>query len=147
MESKEERMRMQRLKAYANRKERERRREERKPSASRLLTNEQRIQRFKDSLDRNLLGDSFVLAKIDTLFLGCGSCKSSVRMVMNRWDIDEEPETFMVKIDRVANTIYSKQRTESQKHLTVKDVAVQIIEHIETRRLAIRTLATEAVVQ
>ena len=143
MESKAERMRMQRLKAHANRKERERRREERKPSASRLLTNEQRIQRFKDSLDRNLLGDSFVLAKLDTLFLGCGSCKSSVRMVMNRWDIDEEPETFMVKIDRVANTIYSKLRNEAQKHITVKDVAVQIIEHIETRRLANKTLAIQ----
>mgnify|MGYP003638733290 CR=1 FL=1 len=146
MKSKAERMSEARIRIHRRKKEQAERSISNRPVRMRM-TNEQRIQRFKDSLDPNLLGDSFVLAKIDTLFLGCGSCKSSVRMVMNRWDIDEEPETLMVKIDRVANTIYSKQRTETQKHLTVKDVAVQIIEHIETRRLAIRTLATEAVVQ
>lgn len=86
------------------------------------------------TLDVTKLGDSFVLAQIDDLFIGCSSCKSSVRHIMNRWDINEDPETLMPKIDRVATTVYKKQTVKQQMNMTVKEVAVVIIKHIEAFR-------------
>ncbi len=87
-----------------------------------------------DQLDPNLLGDAFVANNLDTLFVNCTSCKSGFRHAMNRWNIDEEPDSLMVKIDRVAMGVYWKQGRERQPHITVKSIAVMIVEHIEATR-------------
>ena len=95
------------------------------------LSAEQKKEKLLSQLDEAKLGDSFVISQIDDLFMGCSSCKSSVRHIMNRWDIDEEPETLMPKIDRVATTVYKKQTAKQQMNMTVKEVAVVMIKHIE----------------
>lgn len=103
-------------------------------TARKKVSAEQKKAKLLAILDETKLGDSFVISQIDDLFIGCSSCKSSVRHIMNRWDIDEEPETLMPKIDRVATTIYKKQPSKQQMNITVKEVAVVIIKHIEAFR-------------
>jgi len=98
------------------------------------LSAEQKKEKLLSQLDQTKLGDSFVISQIDGLFIGCSSCKSSVRHIMNRWDIDEDPDTLMPKIDRVATTVYKKQTAKQQMNMTVKEVAVVIIKHIESFR-------------
>jgi len=138
MESKTDRERERRLKAYRKKQSREEAKAIESPvpvgTPRPKLSKEERTKKFMETLDDKKLGDSFIISQIDDLFLGCTGCKSSVRHVMNRWDIDEDPETFMPKIDRVAQTIYKKQPAQKQMHLTVKDVAVKLIHHIESRR-------------
>lgn len=87
-----------------------------------------------EQLDPNQLGDSFIAANLDTLFSNCTSCKAGFRHAMNRWNIDEEPDALIVKIDRVAMGVYWKQGRERQPHITVKSIAVMIVEHIEATR-------------
>ncbi len=98
------------------------------------MSAEEKKARLLMTLDDNKLGDSFIKAQIDDLFFGCSSCKSSVRHIINRWDIEEDPETLMVKIDRVSTTVYKKQPAEKQMYMTVKDVAIILIQHIEAFR-------------
>jgi hypothetical protein len=140
MKSKAERMSEARIRIHRRKKEQA----ERRASSQRLntlpvgtprvISSEERKERLIKSLDPNKLGDSFIISEIDGLFIGCSNCKSSIRHVMNRWDIDEDPEPFMIKIDRVAQTIYKKQPASAQMNLTVKEVAIKLINHIESTR-------------
>jgi hypothetical protein len=148
----EDKQRMNRLRkhyaAQQRTKNRQQRREEReavrqaasnckpKPIGTKrpALSAAQKKEKLLSQLDQTKLGDSFVISQIDDLFIGCSSCKSSVRHIMNRWNIDEDPDTLMVKIDRVATTVYKKQTAKQQMNMTVKEVAVIIVKHIEAFR-------------
>lgn len=147
MNTKEDKARQRRLVAHRKRIEREERKIEREREREQERQNRNKqapVGQFKKAktdeekraaliaqLDETKIGDAFILSQLDGLFTGCTSCKSSIRFVMNRWDISEEPEALMPKIDRAAQTIYKKQPAQSQMHITVKDVAVEIIKHIQ----------------
>jgi len=152
MTKQEQKEKEKRLKRYYLKEQREKDREHRRANRScvssslnkskaqpvgtkrKAMSAEEKKAKLLATLDDNKLGDSFIKAQIDGLFLGCSSCKSSVRHIINRWDIEEDPETLMPKIDRVSTTVYKKQPADRQMFMTVKDVAVILIKHIEAFR-------------